>query len=50
MPGKKSTIEREEELDEYDRKLSESVRIKIIIENSMFKHNSKHSDEFSYGS
>lgn len=34
--------------DEYDRTLSESVRIRIMIENSIFK--TKNSNEFSYDS
>lgn len=36
------------EEDEYDRSLSESVRIRIMIENSIFK--TKNSNEFSYDS
>jgi hypothetical protein len=45
MPVDKATMEIE---DEYDRKLSESVRIRIMIENSIFKKSS--SNEFSYDS
>ena len=45
MPVEKPSINIE---DEYDRKLSESVRIRIMIENSIFK--TKFSNEFSYGS
>jgi hypothetical protein len=40
-------VDREESVDEYDRKLSESVRMRLMIEKCLFK---KNSDEFSYDS
>ena len=46
MPVEKTSLEEVE--DEYDRTISESIRIRIMIENSIFK--TKNSNEFSYGS
>jgi len=49
MPVEKTSLEETEEVEtEYDRTVSESVRIRIMIENSIFK--TKNSNEFSYGS
>jgi len=45
MPVEKPSIAVE---DEFDRKLSESVRIRLMIEQSIFK--TKNSNEFSYDS
>jgi hypothetical protein len=44
MPIEKTSLE----IDEYDRKLSDSERITIMIVNSIFKKSS--SNEFSYDS
>lgn len=45
MPVEKPSINVE---DEFDRTLSESVRIRLMIEHSIFK--TKNSNEFSYDS